>query len=179
MQNKEKMDIIKMSEESTVVAKYTPIQRNRTKYQSEAELEEEFIKQLTEQGYEYVNIKNENDLIKNLRTQLEKLNDYNFTDNEWNNLFNSIIVNGNEKTVDKTYKMHEERIFSLDLDNGEPKNIFIIDADNIYHNHLQVINQYTETHSERKARYDVTILINGFPMVHIELKRRGVNIREA
>ena len=179
MQNKEKMDIIKMSEESTVVAKYTPIERTRTKYQSEAELEEEFIKQLTEQGYEYVNIKNENDLIKNLRTQLEKLNNYTFFDNEWNDFFNSVIANGNENIINKTEKIQENYIQNITLENGYVKNINFIDKDNIYNNHMQVINQYTETHSEKRARYDVTILINGFPMVHIELKRRGVNIREA
>ena len=112
MQNKEKIDVIKMSEESTVVAKYTPIERTRTKYQSEAELEEEFIKQLTEQGYEYVNIKNENDLIKNLRTQLEKLNNYTFFDNEWNDFFNSVIANGNENIINKK-KRYKKIIFKI------------------------------------------------------------------
>lgn len=168
-----------MSEESTVVAKYIPIERTRTKYQTEEELEQEFIKQLTEQGYEYINIKNENDLIKNLRKQLEKLNDYTFTENEWDNFFHNTIANGNEKIEHKTFKIQEERIFILKQDNGETKNIYLIDADNIYNNNLQVINQYKEESSEKKARYDVTILINGLPMVHIELKRRGVNIREA
>ncbi|KLI41327.1 type I restriction endonuclease subunit R [Brachyspira hyodysenteriae] len=179
MENKENIDIIKMSEKSTVVAKYIPIERTRTKYQTEEELEEEFIKQLTEQGYEYINIKNENDLIKNLRKQLEKLNDYTFTENEWDNFFHNTIANGNEKIEHKTYKIQEERIFLLKHDNGETKNIYLIDADNIYNNNLQVINQYKEESSGKKARYDVTILINGLPMVHIELKRRGVNIREA
>lgn len=179
MENKENIDIIKMSEESTVVAKYIPIERTRTKYQTEEELEQEFIKQLTEQGYEYINIKNENDLIKNLRKQLEKLNDYTFTENEWDNFFHNTIANGNEKIEHKTFKIQEERIFILKQDNGETKNIYLIDADNIYNNNLQVINQYKEESSEKKARYDVTILINGLPMVHIELKRRGVNIREA
>ena len=179
MENKENIDIIKMSEESTVVAKYIPVERTRTKYQTEEELEEGFIKQLTEQGYEYINIKNENDLIKNLRKQLEKLNDYTFTENEWDNFFHNTIANGNEKIEHKTFKIQEERIFILKQDNGETKNIYLIDADNIYNNNLQVINQYKEESSEKKARYDVTILINGLPMVHIELKRRGVNIREA
>ena len=179
MENKENIDIIKMSEESTVVAKYIPIERTRTKYQTEEELEEGFIKQLTEQGYEYVNIKNENDLIKNLRKQLEKLNNYTFTEDEWDNFFHNTIANGNEKIEHKTFKIQEERIFILKQDNGETKNIYLIDADNIYNNNLQVINQYKEESSEKKARYDVTILINGLPMVHIELKRRGVNIREA
>lgn len=179
MENKENIDIIKMSEESTVVAKYIPVERTKTKYQTEEELEEEFIKQLTEQGYEYINIKNENDLIKNLRKQLEKLNDYTFTENEWDNFFHNTIANGNEKIEHKTFKIQEERIFILKQDNGETKNIYLIDADNIYNNNLQVINQYKEESSEKKARYDVTILINGLPMVHIELKRRGVNIKEA
>ncbi|MDO7021394.1 type I restriction endonuclease subunit R [Brachyspira innocens] len=180
MENKENIDIIKMSEESTVVAKYIPVERTRTKYQSEEELEEEFIKQLTQQGYEYINIKNENDLIKNLRTQLEKLNNYTFFDTEWNSFFNSAIANGNENNIiKKTEKIQENYIQSITLENGYNKNIKLIDKDNIYNNHLQVINQYKETHSEKKARYDVTILINGLPMVHIELKRRGVNIREA
>ncbi|MEI0799527.1 type I restriction endonuclease subunit R [Brachyspira intermedia] len=179
MENKENIDIIKMSEESTVVAKYIPVERTRTKYQTEEELEEGFIKQLTEQGYEYINIKNENDLIKNLRKQLEKLNNYTFTENEWDNFFHNTIANGNEKIEHKTFKIQEERIFILKQDNGETKNIYLIDADNIYNNNLQVINQYKEESSEKKARYDVTILINGLPMVHIELKRRGVNIREA
>ena len=179
MENKENIDIIKMSEESTVVAKYIPIERTRTKYQTEEELEQEFIKQLTDQGYEYINIKNENDLIKNLRKQLEKLNDYTFTENEWDNFFHNTIANGNEKIEHKTFKIQEERIFILKQDNGETKNIYLIDADNIYNNNLQVINQYKEESSVKKAIYDVTILINGLPMVHIELKRRGVNIREA
>ena len=119
------IDIIKMSEESTVVAKYIPIERTRTKYQTEEELEEGFIKQLTEQGYEYVNIKNENDLIKNLRKQLEKLNDYTFTENEWDNFFHNTIANGNEKIEHKTFKIQEERIFILKQDNGETKNIYL------------------------------------------------------
>ena len=179
MENKENIDIIKMSEESTVVAKYIPVERTRTKYQTEEELEEGFIKQLTEQGYEYINIKNENDLIKNLRKQLEKLNDYTFTENEWDNFFHNTIANGNEDIINKTEKIQENYIQAITLENGYTKNIKLIDKDDIYNNNLQVINQYKEESSEKKARYDVTILINGLPMVHIELKRRGVNIREA
>ncbi|MEI0491707.1 type I restriction endonuclease subunit R [Brachyspira intermedia] len=179
MENKENIDIIKMSEESTVVAKYIPVERTRTKYQTEEELEEGFIKQLTEQGYEYINIKNENDLIKNLRKQLEKLNNYTFFDTEWENFFNTTIANGNEDIINKTERIQENYIQAITLENGYTKNIKLIDKDDIYNNNLQVINQYKEESSEKKARYDVTILINGLPMVHIELKRRGVNIREA
>ena len=179
MENKENIDIIKMSEESTVVAKYIPVERTRTKYQTEEELEEGFIKQLTEQGYKYINIKNENDLIKNLRKQLEKLNNYTFFDTEWENFFNTTIANGNEDIINKTERIQENYIQAITLENGYTKNIKLIDKDDIYNNNLQVINQYKEESSEKKARYDVTILINGLPMVHIELKRRGVNIREA
>lgn len=179
MENKENIDIIKMSEESTVVAKYIPVERTRTKYQTEEELEEGFIKQLTEQGYEYINIKNENDLIKNLRKQLEKLNNYTFFDTEWENFFNTTIANGNEDIINKTERIQENYIQAITLENGYTKNIKLIDKDDIYNNNLQVINQYKEESSAKKARYDVTILINGLPMVHIELKRRGVNIREA
>ncbi|AEM22430.1 type-I restriction endonuclease R subunit HsdR [Brachyspira intermedia PWS/A] len=179
MENKENIDIIKMSEESTVVAKYIPVERTRTKYQTEEELEQEFIKQLTEQGYEYINIKNENDLIKNLRKQLEKLNNYTFFDTEWEIFFNTTIANGNEDIINKTERIQENYIQAITLENGYTKNIKLIDKDDIYNNNLQVINQYKEESSEKKARYDVTILINGLPMVHIELKRRGVNIREA
>ena len=179
MENKENIDIIKMSEESTVVAKYIPVERTRTKYQTEEELEEGFIKQLTEQGYKYINIKNENDLIKNLRKQLEKLNNYTFFFFFWENFFNTTIANGNEDIINKTERIQENYIQAITLENGYTKNIKLIDKDDIYNNNLQVINQYKEESSEKKARYDVTILINGLPMVHIELKRRGVNIREA
>lgn len=172
-------EIVASSTESTVVAEYTPEKRKSTDYQSEAELEKDFIHRLTQQGYEYITIKNEQDLIDNLRTQLEKLNNYTFFDKEWNDFYQGIIANGNDGILEKTRKIQDDPIQILTLDNGYTKNIKLIDKNDIHNNYLQVINQYEEDNGDRDTRYDVTILVNGFPLVHIELKKRGVAIREA
>ena len=172
-------EIVASSTESTVVAEYTPEKRKSTDYQSEAELEQDFIDRLASQGYKYITIKNEQDLIDNLRTQLEKLNNYTFFDKEWNDFYTGIISNGNDGIMEKTRKMQEDYIQVLTLDNGYTKNIKLIDKTNIHNNHLQVINQYEEGSGAHDTRYDVTILVNGFPLVHIELKKRGNAIREA
>ena len=172
-------EIIASSGESTVMAEYTPEQRKSTDYQSEAELERDFIGRLVSQGYEYLPIKCEQDLIDNLRLQLEKLNGYTFFDKEWNDFYSSVIANGNDGILEKTRKIQEDYIQVLTMDNGYTKNIKLIDKTNIHNNHLQVINQYEETGGTHDTRYDVTILVNGFPMVHIELKKRGNAIREA
>lgn len=172
-------EIVASSTESTVVAEYTPEKRKSTDYQSEAELEQDFINRLVSQGYEYITIKSEQDLIDNLRTQLEKLNNYIFFDKEWNEFYNSVISNGNDGIVEKTRKIQEDCLQNLTLDNGYVKNIKLIDKNNIHNNHLQVINQYEEEGGKRDTRYDVTILVNGLPLVHIELKKRGNAIREA
>lgn len=137
---------------------------------------------LTEQGYEYLTIHKENDLINNLRGQLEKLNNYNFSQAEWDRFFKECIANKNEGIVEKTRKIQEDNIQVLKRDDGSTKNITLIDKKNIHNNFLQVINQYvigTAQGAKRDNRYDVSILVNGFPLVHIELKRRGVAIREA
>ena len=137
---------------------------------------------LTEQGYEYLTIHKENDLINNLRGQLEKLNNYNFSQAEWDRFFKECIANQNEGIVEKTRKIQEDNIQVLKRDDGSTKNITLIDKKNIHNNFLQVINQYvigTAQGAKRDNRYDVSILVNGFPLVHIELKRRGVAIREA
>lgn len=172
-------EIVASSTENTVVAEYTPEKRKSTDYQSEAELEKDFINRLVSQGYEYITIKSEQDLIDNLRTQLEKLNNYTFFDKEWNDFYSSVISNGNDGIVEKTRKIQEDYLQNLTLDNGYVKNIKLIDKTNIHNNHLQIINQYEENEGERKTRYDVTILVNGLPLVHIELKKRGNAIREA
>ncbi len=172
--------IVASTDESTVVSEYSAEYRVRSgKYQSEAELEEEFITLLISQGYEYIQIHNEASLIQNLRRQLEKLNDYTFTDSEWNRFFAECLANPNEGIVEKTRKIQDDHIQILKRDDGTTKNIYLIDKKNIHNNHLQVINQYEESGGTHKTRYDVTILVNGFPLVHIELKRRGVAIREA
>lgn len=175
-------NIIAQTTENTVVTEYEPVKKRSDYYQSEANLEKEFIRMLTEQGYEYLNIHSEKDLILNLRVQLEKLNDYYFSDNEWNRFFKNSLANQNEGIVEKTRKIQEDNVQILKRDDGSTKNITIIDKKNIHNNFLQVINQYEvgkDDGAKYNNRYDVTILVNGFPLVHVELKRRGVAIREA
>lgn len=175
-------NIVAQAAESTVVTEYQPEPRRASNYQSEADLEHELIRLLCQQGYEYLNIHHEPDLINNLRTQLEKLNNYHFSDNEWSVFFNTTLANKNESIVEKTSKIQEDNIQVLKRDNGTTKNITLIDKKNIHNNFLQVINQYSVSIADgarHDNRYDVSILVNGFPLVHIELKRRGVAIREA
>ena len=172
-------NMILTTNESTVVAEYEPQPRRSNAYQSEATLEQAFIKMLSEQGYEYININNENDLIDNLRRQLELLNNYSFTDKEWDSFFKHKIANNNEGIVEKTRKIQEDYVQNLIRENGTTMNISLIDKENIHNNRLQVINQYEEDGGKHDTRYDVTILVNGLPLVHVELKRRGVAIKEA
>ena len=151
-------------------------------YQSEAALEQEFIRLLCELGYERLTIHKEADLIANLRTQLEKLNDYRFTDGEWKRFWDEVLANTNSGILEKTRLIQEDYVQVLRRDNGESKNIQLIDKKCIHNNSLQVINQYaisTEEGAAHDNRYDVTVLVNGLPLIHIELKRRGVPIREA
>ena len=161
-----KYDVIAENSDSTVVSDYVSPYQRATSYQSEAQLEQELIKQLQAQAYEYLPIKSESDLIRNLRTQLEKLNDYTFTDAEWKRFFAERIANGNENIADKTFKIQEDHIQLLKCDNEEERNIYLLDKTNIHRNYLQVINQY-EVSGARDNRYDVTLLVNGLPLVHI------------
>lgn len=175
-------NIIAQTTENTVVTEYEPVKKRSGNYQSEAALEKEFIRMLTEQGYEYLTIHYEKDLIINLRSQLEKLNNYHFTETEWDRFFKDSIANQNEGIVEKTRKVQEDNVQVLKRDDGSTKNITFIDKKNIHNNFLQVINQYVVgkgASAKFNNRYDVTILVNGFPLVHVELKRRGVAIREA
>ena len=172
-------NIIAESQEYTVVSEYEHAASTSDAYQSEAELEKEFIHLLQEQGYEYLNIHTETDLVSNLRTQLEKLNSYHFTDNEWEQFFNTCIANKNDDIAAKTAKIQEDYIQVLKRETGESQNIYLIDKNNIHNNFVQVINQYEEKAGNHDTRYDVTILVNGLPLVHVELKRRGVQLKEA
>lgn len=173
-------NIVASTDEATVVAEYAAEYNVRPeKYQSEAELEQEFIRQLTSQGYEYISVHNEASLIENLRKQLELLNDFTFTDSEWDRFFTECIANTNEGIVEKTRKIQDDHIQILKREDGTTKNIYLLDKKNIHNNRLQVINQYEEAGGMHETRYDVTILVNGLPLVHVELKRRGVAIREA
>lgn len=175
-------NIVAQTTENTVVTEYKPVARRSDFYQSEADLEKEFIRLLCEQGYDYLPIHSEHELISNLRNQLEELNRYEFSDTEWERFFSTVVANVNDGIVEKTAKIQEDNIQVLKRDDGMTKNITLIDRENIHNNHLQVINQYvvsTEQGARHDNRYDVTVLINGFPLVHVELKRRGVAIREA
>lgn len=172
-------NIVTQSDESTVVAEYTASSVRSDAYQSEAELEREFIHILQEQGYEYITLRSEQELVANLRARLAELNQYVFSDTEWDQFFSSCIVGKNEGIEEKTQKIQNDHIQILHCDNGSTKNIRLIDKTHIHNNKLQVINQYAEKGGTHETRYDVTILVNGLPLVHIELKRRGVKIREA
>ncbi len=176
-------DPIAVSAESTVVAEYVPDASTETAYQSEAALEAEMIHLLESQAYEYLPITSEAQLIANLRTQLELLNDITFTDGEWDRLFNEEIAGKNDGIAEKTFTVQEDYVKTLRREDGTTKNIKLLDKQHIHKNRLQVINQYEIDAGSGGAnyanRYDVTVLVNGLPMVHIELKRRGVDIREA
>ena len=172
-------NIVASTNQSTVVSEYIPDEKRATAYQSEAELENEFIRLLTTLGYEYIKINNEAELIKNLRLQLERLNNFSFLDSEWNRFYKERIASSNDGIVEKTKKIQVDHVQEFRCDDGQLKNIYLLDKKNIHNNKLQVINQYKEKDGNHETRYDVTVLVNGFPLVHIELKRRGVELKEA
>ena len=172
-------NIIAALSESTVVSEYIPEPRKSDAYQSEAALEKEFIRLLQGQGYEYIQVRSEAELIQNLRRQLEALNRMTFTEEEWKRFFKNNLAGANEGIVEKTRKIQSDHVQPLQRDDGTSKNVYLLDKKNIHNNRLQVLNQYEEDQGKRNTRYDVTILVNGLPLVHVELKRRGVPIREA
>ena len=174
-----KYNIIAEMNDSTVVTEYKPQTTRSNAYQSEADLEKEFIKLLQEQSYEYINITKEEDLVNNIRKQLENLNNFTFSDDEWKRFFTTTIGNQNNGIEEKTRIIQEDYIQVLKKDDGTSKNIYLLDKKHIHNNKLQVINQYVNNEGTHDNRYDVTILVNGLPLVHIELKRRGVAIKEA
>ena len=148
-------------------------------YQTEGSLEREFIRDLQAQGYEYLQGLNSHDLlVKNLRTQLQRLNNVVFSDAEWRRFLEEYLDKPSDSLIEKTRKIHDDYIYDFVFDNGRIQNIYLLDKKNLANNALQVINQFEQTGSYDN-RYDVTILVNGLPLVHIELKKRGVAIREA
>lgn len=174
------MDIISQNTQSTVVAEYVREEREReTGYQSEGDLENTLIAQLQRQGYEYLPIHNEKELITNLRKQLEKLNDITFTDSEWQRFFKTEIAKESNGIKEKAITIQRDYKKSFVREDGTQLNISLIDKKDVHHNSTQVINQYAVESGTQKNRYDVTILVNGLPLVHIELKRRGVLLKEA
>ncbi len=176
----ETYNLLSENNQSTVVNHYErPEMVRETFYQSEPDLEREMIEQLQQQGYNYLPIKQESDLIDNLRKQLEELNDYTFTDAEWERFFKTEIAKEGNGITEKAQIIQKDYIKTLELDNGQLRNIKLIDKEDIHHNYTQVINQYEVPNGTHANRYDVTILVNGLPLVHIELKRRGVALKEA
>lgn len=174
------LDIISQNTQSTVVAEYVREEREReTGYQSESDLENELIAQLQRQGYEYLPIHKEAELIANLRKQLEKLNDITFTDSEWQRFFKTEIAKESNGIKEKAFTIQRDYKKSFVREDGTQVNIALIDKKDVHHNITQVINQYAVDSGTQKNRYDVTILVNGLPLVHIELKRRGVLLKEA
>ena len=176
--------LISQNPESTLVSEFKRDDKRERSYQSEAALEAAFIRQLQEQGYEYLPIVDEKSLIANLRAQLERLNDFKFSDSEWDLFFKMVLANQNDGIVEKTNTIQNDSVKVLSLiDGGKDgvsfRNIKLIDKDDIHRNSLQVINQYVVENGARSNRYDVTILVNGLPLVHIELKKRGVDLKEA
>ena len=161
-------NIVAETNENTVVTEYEPVRQRSDAYQSEAALEKEFIRILCEEGYTYLPIHTEEDLIRNVRKQLEELNSYKFSDSEWDRFFNDVIANKNEGIVEKTAKIQEDNIQVLKRDDGMSKNITLIDKKNVHSNILQVINQYevsTEEGARHDNRYDVTVLV--LSLIHI------------
>ena len=159
-----KYNLVAESTQSTVVAEYVPDKKRVAHYQSEAELEKAFIKQLETQAYEYLNITSEDELVLNLRQQLEKLNNFTFSDTEWEKFFVSDIANPNQSIEEKTTTIQEDYHQKSDRDDGTIKNIYLIEKKNIHDNSLQVINQYATEDGQRANRYDVTVLVNGLPL---------------
>ena len=178
-----RIEPVVVSDEFTVVGLYHPTRDEEQDYQSEAALEDDLIKQLCAQAYEYVDIHDRDGLEANLRVQLEALNDYRFSDEEWKRFYRHSIIDApsadGNPVVAKARRIQEDHVQVLTRDDGTPKNISLIDKTNIHRNKVQVIRQYAIDTGARSNRYDVTILVNGLPLVHIELKRRGKDLREA
>lgn len=159
--------------------KYNELHEAPATYQSEASLEREFIQDLVNQGYEYrPDITNPEALLANARVQIQTLNDMAFSDKEWARFVEEYLDKPGDTLVDKTRKIHDNHIYDFVFDDGHIQNIYIADKQNIARNKVQVINQFEQTGTQAN-RYDVTILVNGLPLVQVELKKRGVAIREA
>lgn len=162
-----------------VLDEYKKQKASSDTYQSEADLEKELISDLVSQGYEYrKDISSIEAMMDNLKTQLETLNKTTFTSSEWKRFCEEYLDKANDTIIDKTKKIHEDYIYDFTFDDGHIQNIYLLDKKNISRNSIQVINQF-EQEGTHPNRYDVSILVNGLPLVHIELKKRGVAIREA
>ncbi|PJF38818.1 MAG: DEAD/DEAH box helicase, partial [Phototrophicales bacterium] len=176
------MDSTKTIAESNnfiVLDKYTREWQVKESYQSEADLERELIEDLQNQGYEYLpDLNTPEEMLANVRVQLQALNKVKFLDSEWQRFVEEYLDRPSDNIVDKTRKIHDNYIYDFEFDDGHIQNIYLLDKKTISRNKLQVIRQFEQTGTHAN-RYDVTILVNGLPLVQIELKKRGVAIREA
>lgn len=171
--------VIAESNNFIVLDKYTKIDQQGGGYQTEADLEKVLIEDLQNQGYDFLpNIKNSEKLLANVRIQLQELNNMQFLDNEWQRFVETYLDKPSDSIIDKTRKIHDDYIHDFVFDDGHIQNIYLLDKKNIARNKVQLIQQFEQTGTQAN-RYDVTILVNGLPLVQIELKKRGVAIREA
>lgn len=161
-----------------VLASYNPKEKTKENYQTEAQLEEDFIARLVSQGYEKFKGRTSEELYANLKIQIEKLNNFKFSNDEWERFLSEYLDRKTDTVTDKTRKVQEDYIYDFVDDEGQIRNIKIIDKKNIYNNFLQVTSQVYQE-GIKKNKYDTTVLVNGLPLVHIELKRRGENLQEA
>ena len=162
-----------------VLDKYTKIEQQGGGYQTEADLEREFIQDLVNQGYEHLpNLTTPEKMLSNVRMQLQILNNMQFSDGEWLRFVEQYLDKPSDNVIDKTRKVHDNYIHDFVFDDGHIQNIYLFDKKNIANNKVQVISQF-EQKGTQANRYDVTILVNGLPLVQIELKKRGIAIREA
>ncbi|WP_370611546.1 HsdR family type I site-specific deoxyribonuclease [Klebsiella aerogenes] len=161
-----------------VLDKFTKTQDPGESYQSESDLERELIQDLRNQGYDFVSMTSQQAMLANVRTQLQTLNGLVFNDSEWRRFCESYLDSPSDSSLDKTRKIHIDYICDFTFDNGQLENIYLIDKKNLVRNKVQVIQQFEQTGSHAN-RYDVTLLVNGLPLVQVELKKRGVAIREA
>ncbi|WP_420862605.1 type I restriction endonuclease subunit R [Algirhabdus cladophorae] len=177
-----------MPEQSTPIAetnrfivldKYVRAWEAADSYQSEADLERELVHDLRNQGYEYLDdLRSTDAMLANVRVQLEALNEVHFTDEEWTRFVETYLDKPSDSATDKTRKIHDDYIFDFVFDDGRIQNVYLVDKANVCRNKVQVIKQFEQAGSHAN-RYDVTILVNGLPLVQVELKKRGVAIREA
>ena len=162
-----------------VLDKYTKIEQKKSGYQTEADLEKELIADLENQGYKYLsNLNTPDKMLDNARVELQNLNKMTFSDAEWRRFVQEYLDKPSDNSIDKTRKIHDDYIYDFVFDDGHIQNIYLVDKANITRNKLQVIKQFEQTGSSAN-RYDVTILVNGLPLVQIELKKRGIAIQEA
>ena len=163
-----------------IIEEYVKVDRyNSDIYQTESEMEKKLISDLVSgQQYTFFDGKTPESLLSNLRQKIQELNNVSFSDSEWQRFLDEYLDKVSDGMIEKTRKIQENHVYDFIFDDGRIKNIMIIDKNNIHRNQLQVANQITQIGKHRN-RYDVTILVNGLPLVQIELKKRGVSMKEA